>query len=246
MSVYLFLKIYINTLINSIILTVKNFHAFILITVYYLIFYFGYFFVLQKHYFYAALLFFVFLFCISSTFYIIGQVVIIGHFSIKDLVKSFTRYFFRASFLIIFWFCIFFIINQFVITPISGFIKGAFLLYLIKIPLILLIFFTFNTFLEYIYLSKEPIESVFISSIKFMEKNWLVWLIPTIIIMFLLNLYDYRISIMPTLGFLSLDEILYKIKDPAFYMRSLILTIALIYRGLLFSKLTSENKGHIF
>lgn len=239
------LKLYFDTLVSSIIILIKNIHAFILITLYYVIFYLGYLFILQKQYLYAVPLFAIFLFCISSTFNIIEELVKYGHFRLQSLIKSYTIYFIRSSFLIAFWFGIYFLANLFVITPVSGLIKGNLLLYLVKLPLILLIFFIFNTFLEYIYLSKEPIETVFISSIKFMEKHWLTWLIPTIIIMFLINLYDYRLSIMPTLGFLSVDEILCKIKDPLFYARSLIISIALIYRGLLFSKITIEENGHV-
>lgn len=233
-------KSYLNVLAKSIVLTVKNLLLYFLISLYVLIFYVGIMLFLEKKYIICIPIFIVFLCCISSTFALIEKVVKTGSFSIKDFLHSFTKYFLRANILIGFWILIFILTNQFVVTPISAIIKGPILLYLIKVPLIILIFFTFNSFLEYIYLSEENIESIFISSIKFIEKNWLVWSIINIITLFLLNLYDYRLSIIPTLGYLSKEEILFKFNDLAFYARTLVLTIALIFRGLLFVELNKK------
>ena len=234
-------KTYFIILYKSIFLTIRNFPAFILFTIYSLIFYFGCLFYLEKEYLSSILTFLIFCSCISSTFYITGKIVKNGIFSFADFIKSFKAYFFRANSVLIFWFAIFFFINQFIITPISSVIKDDLLLYFIKVPLILLIFFILNSLPEAIYSSDDNIESIFMSSVKFMEKHWIVWLIPNILFLFLLNLFDHRISIMPTLGSLDSNGILLKIQDMAFYIRSLIFTVLLIFRGLLYSYLTNSQ-----
>lgn len=242
MGIGSYFKIYLDILFKAIVLSVKNFHATLLIIFYCTVFYVGLLFAYQKHYFYAVIVLILFLFCLGSIFYIVGQIIKNGSFNIKNLFNSFIKLFFRAAKLIGIWVGIYLLISQFLITPISSFIKGTLLLYGIKIPLILFIFFVFNTFIEYIYLSEEPVDAVFISSIKFIEKNWLVWTIPTLVIMFLLNLYDYRLSIMPTLGFLSEKIIINMFTDPLFYAKSYILVVALIFRGLLFLSIVQKER----
>lgn len=236
-----YLKLYSSILIKSVVLTMKNISALILFALYSLILYLGIFFFLEKNYLVSTAIFLLFSFCISSIFYITGQIVKYGRFSFDDLIISFRIYYFRVNFLFIFWFSIYFFINQFIITPVSSFVKGDILLYFVIIPAILLIFLIFNTFPESVYLSDENIESIFISSIKFMEKHWLVWILPTVVILFLLNFFDHRISIMPTFGHLDSEGIIHKIQDISFYIRTLILTIALVFRGLLFKKITESE-----
>lgn len=144
--------------------------------------------------------------------------------------------------MLLLWYFVFILINYVLITPISAVIKGNLLLYGIKVPMILLIFLMFNSLPEAIYASGKNFESLFMDSINFVEKYWLIWLVPAVTIMFLLNLTDHRISVMPTLGYLDSKGTLAKIQDIAFYIRSLILIIALIFRGILYTKLTELAK----
>lgn len=239
------LKTYFLILVDSFSLLIKNLLAFVFLSLYSVIFYLGFFFYFNKQYFFSVLLFIAFMFCISSTFYITSQIVKDGHFRLFDLPKSFLFYFFRANFIFAFWFAIFFFINQFIITPVSSVLQGDLLLYLVIVPAALAVFFVFNSLPELIYSSQENIESIIISSINFFEKHWLSWITPTVIIMFLLNLFDHRLSIMPTLGFMDPQNILAKIQDIAFYIRSFIFTFALIFRGLLFKVLFISSKEKI-
>lgn len=230
-------NIYLSTLAQAFKLTLKNLLAFILFSIYSVVFYLGFLCYIRKQYILFALCIIVFAACLSSIFYITAQIVKTGSFKLKDLPKSFKVYLFRINFIFVFWFAIFFFINQFIITPISSVLKGDLLLYLIIVPLSLAVFFVFNALPELAYLSEDNIESIIIGSINFFEKHWLAWIIPTIIIMFLLNFFDHRLSIMPSIGFLDQNGIMAKIQDRAFYFRSFVLTIALIFRGLLFKNL---------
>lgn len=231
---------YLSVGAKSFILTIKNFFAFILFSLYLVIFYVGIYSFLNKQYILSVLLFIIFSLCVSSISYLTGKIVKDGGFNLKDLLISFKVYLLKSNFILIVWFLIFYIVNQIIITPISAIIRGDALLYIVIIPSILLIFFALNTLPELIYLSDEKIETIFINSLSFMEKKWIVWLIPTIIFMFLINLFDHRFSIMPTIGYMDLNGIILKIQDISFYIRSLIITFALIFRGLLLKSFLQE------
>lgn len=235
-------KLYWQTFVKALGLTIRNIHALILIELYVLTFYVGCYLFLSQKYIASILVFALFTFFISSTFYMIGQIVKTGKFYFRDLFKSYKILYVRANSMLLLWYFVFILLNYVLITPISAVIKGNLLLYGITIPMILLIFLMFNSLPEAIYASEESFESLFMDSINFIEKYWFVWLVPVIVIMFLLNITDHRFSIMPTLGYLDLKGTFAKILDIAFYLRSFLLTIALIFRGLLYTTLIKSDK----
>lgn len=168
---------------------------------------------------------------ISSYLFVLGNVIVYNRFRWKDARYGLSHYLWKV-------YGIFFVfyISSLVINLLARIVGPMIYRIYLVLPLIVLILL--NPLPEVIYIKdRDPLDTI-ISTFGFMKENWLNWLIPNTIFMFLIYTLTNRIFSLGVLGRASGGI-------SGFIMlvfAGIVISAAMIYRGHLFVLLNGSTR----
>lgn len=174
----------------------------------------------------------------SDYLYVVEMIIRYGHFDLEDIKKGFTVYL-RPVYMIIFAVYVVQLGLGLFLGPlmriiIMGYSFSA-ILYFVAI-------LVFNTIPEVIYIKGYQMGDMFTYSLEFIKENWLQWLLPNIIFMYIMYIaFRNMVSSIFLASYGGNSVILVIMAIIIMLVVQVVLLFAMIYRGNLFKLLDGSS-----
>lgn len=172
---------------------------------------------------------------ISSYLYLLNSIVKRGKFSLADFKEGFGVYLWKIyGILFIAW------VVSFLYDRILYPVIGAALPLEIDLIISLLVFIIFNALPESIYLKHYSSWETILYAFNFIRENWLEWLLPNIL--FSIAIYFITGKFINSYFSLSINFIIPQSGLLKYIISQVLLSYAMIYRGILFELLSTSTR----